>query len=232
MIVGNGLIANSFKKSKISFEEYIIFASGVSNSQEQRESEFEREKELILSYKKSTKKFIYFSSIHILDPSQKDLKYVKHKLEMEKLIKNNFTNYNIYRLPIVMGRGGNKDSLFNFLYNSIKNQKQMEIYNKSYRYVIGVDDIVEFVFKTIGVNNKIINLVFNRAFNIMEIIQCFENNLNTLAKYNSIDKGAFFEVENNVISQFFSEDILAYYGATDYLNSIIKKYYINRESKL
>lgn len=93
MIVGNGLIANSFKKSKISFEEYIIFASGVSNSQEQENQEFEREKKNILSYKKSTKKFIYFSSIPtILDPSQKDLKYVKHKLEMEKLIKNNFTN--------------------------------------------------------------------------------------------------------------------------------------------
>lgn len=63
----------------------------------------------------------------------------------------------------------------------------MEIYNKSYRYVIGVDDIVEFVFKTIGVNNKIINKY--GAFNIMEIIP----------RSGEITKACFIEKYENVL---------------------------------
>lgn len=45
MIIGTGLIANSLKE--IDSEDVIFFASGVSNSLETRQSEFEREYNLL-----------------------------------------------------------------------------------------------------------------------------------------------------------------------------------------
>ncbi|MEJ2498930.1 MAG: hypothetical protein P8Y46_06430 [Sulfurovaceae bacterium] len=46
MIIGNGMLAHEFSDYKDD-NDIIIFASGVSNSGETRESEFEREKELL-----------------------------------------------------------------------------------------------------------------------------------------------------------------------------------------
>ena len=43
MIIGSGFIANSFRKSNFNTKDYIIFASGVSNSKEDKSKNFERE---------------------------------------------------------------------------------------------------------------------------------------------------------------------------------------------
>lgn len=226
MIIGNGLIANAFQYSQLNFDNYIIFASGVSNSHEEDEKKFEREKELILKYENNNKKFIYFSSIHLLDPSQLNLRYVKHKIEIEKLIQNKFENYIIYRLPIVMGSGGNEKSLFNFLFNKIKNKEKMEIHIQSFRYIIGVDDVVSFVFKTLHANKEIINLVFNKAFNILEIIKAFEIFLNTKSIYTSIDKGAFFSISNKELKNYIDVCIdINHYSDNSYLDALVQKYY-------
>jgi hypothetical protein len=48
MIIGNGSLANIFIEKFKDDENIIIFASGVSSSKETRESEFNREKELLL----------------------------------------------------------------------------------------------------------------------------------------------------------------------------------------
>ena len=44
MIIGNGLIARSFKNEKNYFKNVIIFASGVANSKNANLKEFQREK--------------------------------------------------------------------------------------------------------------------------------------------------------------------------------------------
>ena len=46
MVIGNGMIARSFTKSK-AINDVIIFACGVPNSNEDREQEYEREFNLI-----------------------------------------------------------------------------------------------------------------------------------------------------------------------------------------
>ena len=62
MIIGNGMIANVFKENFLN-EDVLIFASGVSNSREIRNSEFIKEIDLvqnsILNF--PDKFFIYFA---------------------------------------------------------------------------------------------------------------------------------------------------------------------------
>lgn len=230
MVVGNGLVATAFKSSKYNFEECIIFASGVSNSKLEDKSEFQREFELIKKHLGTDKKFIYFSSIHMLDPSQNKSMYVQHKIEMESFIETNFDQYIIYRLPIIMGEGGNDKSLFNYLYHSIVDQTKMNIYVESYRYVMDVEDVVWFVNQTLDVNKKTINLVFNDPCNILEIIKAYEKVLNVDAQYDKHTGGDFFRVDNSILKENISKpDILDEYSKITYIEALIKKYYLKRE---
>lgn len=46
-----------------------------------------KEFDLIKNYVTDKRKFIYFSSIHVLDPSENNSMYAKHKIEIEDFIK-------------------------------------------------------------------------------------------------------------------------------------------------
>lgn len=227
MIIGNGLIAKEFQDVAQKLDNVIIFGAGVSNSQLQDTSEFEREFLKIKKYCKNKKKFIYFSSIHVLDPSQRSDMYAQHKIRMEEYIKNNFDDFLIFRLPIVVGNGGNKNSLFNYLYQSIIEKKEMNIYLDSYRYIIDIKNVVIFVLKMLSTNNKTINLVFNKPYSIMDIIHAFENKLKIKAVYNRVNGGTFFNVENSeLIKNISSEVDFNYFISQKYLEDIIENYYI------
>lgn len=135
-IIGNGDIAKALKKTD---KNYLFFASGVSNSQETRESEYEREKKLLLQQKKD-KKIIYFSSLCIFYANSR---YAKHKIEMEKLIKNNFSKYCIIRLGNITW-GKNPFTLINALKRQHKENKSLRIENV-YRYIIEQKEFLHWI---------------------------------------------------------------------------------------
>jgi hypothetical protein len=64
LIIGNGLIASAFKKNK----DVIIFASGVSKSQEVRCAEFFRERKLLVDALQLKKYIVYFGTCSVNDP--------------------------------------------------------------------------------------------------------------------------------------------------------------------
>ena len=88
MIIGNGDIAKILPNNNLLF-----FASGVSNSKEERESEYQREKDLLLEQDKNNH-IVYFSSLCTL---YLDTRYARHKREMEQLVKT-FKTYTIIRI--------------------------------------------------------------------------------------------------------------------------------------
>ena len=116
MVVGNGMMAKKF----LSFENdenILVFASGVSNSKETKPENFEREKKLIFESieKSATKKFVYFSTCSIYDPTEKDSFYVQHKLECEQIIKENCKDYLICRVSNVVGKTLNPNTIISYL---------------------------------------------------------------------------------------------------------------------
>ena len=90
MIIGKGDIASVLEDRT----DLLYFASGVSNSQEKRESEYQREVDLLLKQDK-TKHIVYFGSLCIF---YSNTRYAKHKKSMENLVKENFENYALIRL--------------------------------------------------------------------------------------------------------------------------------------
>src|SRR5690554_2026187 len=141
MIVGNGLIANAFRE--YDRDDVIFFASGVSNSLETDQAQFDREENLIRKTIEENpgKIFVYFSTCSIYDSSKNASFYVNHKLNMEHLVASDCEKYLIARVSNAVGKGGNPNLLMNYIYRSILNQTKITIHQNAKRNLIDIEDI-------------------------------------------------------------------------------------------
>lgn len=146
MIVGHGDIASVLTDR----EDRVYFASGVSNSQETRESEYQREIDLFLTllqgpsisplHPPRRKHVVYFSSLCIF---YSDSRYAQHKKKMEKLVRDLFKFYTIIRMGNITW-GTNPFTLINFIKNKIRSRELFEIQDV-YRYVVDKDEFLYWI---------------------------------------------------------------------------------------
>jgi hypothetical protein len=130
MIIGKGDIASILNDR----DDITFFASGVSNSSETRWEEFDREKKLLFEQDKDIC-LLYFSSIAIdIKEKYDNSKYLKHKKEMEDLIKSNFKNYIIIRIGNISW-GSNPNTFLNYIKNKIKNKEVVHIMDE-YKFML------------------------------------------------------------------------------------------------
>jgi hypothetical protein len=135
-IIGHGDIAEALQEVN---KDVLFFASGVSNSQETREEEYQREKDLLLKQDRS-KRLVYFGSLSIF---YNDTRYSRHKKEMEDLVKENFSKYCIVRIGNISW-GNNPHTLINTLRNKVKNEEQLQILDV-YRYVVEPEEFLHWI---------------------------------------------------------------------------------------
>lgn len=220
MITGRGLIAESLKS--IDSENFLFFASGVSNSLETKTSEFEREHTLLKNSmaEHPEKKIVYFSTLSIHDQSKKDSLYVIHKLKIERFIQNNTDNYLILRIGNIVGKGGNPNTLFNFLKSKIESGSSFSLHNKARRLFIDIDDISGFLKKNGQLKNQIVNVAFPDYYDLKTVVEAIQQKIGKKAAYQEIEFGDFYHVP-------FCENITDHFkgiAAEDYLQNLIKKY--------
>ena len=120
MIIGRGDIATSIYDR----DEFTFFASGVSNSLETKDSEFDRERELLMNTH-TNNTLVYFSTLSIYT---KKSDYTRHKLAMEALIKKRFPNYIILRLGNITW-GNNEHTFINYFKRKLKQNKRINTTN-------------------------------------------------------------------------------------------------------
>lgn len=130
-IIGDGDIASVLPDR----DDLIFFASGVSNSQETRESEYQREIAL-LSRQDRTKRLVYFSSLSVF---YSESRYANHKRAMEATIKKYSKYYCIVRLGNI-DFGKNPHTLINYL----KAHSDAEIRDE-YRYIVGKEEFLHWI---------------------------------------------------------------------------------------
>lgn len=135
MIIGHGDIASALIHKK----DKLYFASGVSNSNEKRESEYTREKNLLLKQDRKSH-IVYFSSLAVLYGKTR---YVQHKREMEALIKQEFPRYTIMRIGNITW-GTNPHTLINYFHQQLKAGKPIKIQD-TYRYIIDKDEFLHWI---------------------------------------------------------------------------------------
>lgn len=135
MIVGNGDIASVLHDK----EDWTYFASGVSNSRENRPEAFQREKDLLLDQERE-KHLVYFGSLAVF---YSETPYTEHKLEMEKLIKEEFDRYSIMRIGNITW-GTNPNTIINYFRQRIERGEPYEVRDE-FRYIIDKDEFLYWV---------------------------------------------------------------------------------------
>ena len=138
MIIGHGDIASILQTKDR--EDRIYFASGVSNSLEERESEYQREIGLLFTLLSEQKHLVYFSSLCVF---YSNTRYAEHKKAMENWIKKLFHNYTIMRMGNITW-GTNPNTLINFIKNKIRNREPFEVQDV-YRYVVDKDEFLHWI---------------------------------------------------------------------------------------
>ena len=225
MIIGNGLIANTFQEYKDD-KNVLIFASGVSNSREDRKNEFIREYELIKQVIEAhpQKKFIYFSTVSVFDNSLVASSYIKHKLKIESYIKNNCKYFSVFRLPIIISRSKNPNTLINFFTNNILSGVKFKVYRNACRYFLSINDVLAICSYMINnyQDNFIKNIVIDNRISVQELVVILERILNKKALYELVDKGDCYFIENSVNKTLLNDIGIK---QKDYIYSWLNHYY-------
>jgi hypothetical protein len=222
MIVGKGLIATGFESSKEDYSNYIIFASGVSNSKETSDKEYNREKDLIIKTITENKdlKIIYFSSILVENTKNK---YFENKLKIEEIIKTNSSNYIIFRIPQIVGNNGNPKNLVNYIKNCILNETEITINTRVERSLLDIEDLVEIVNfcknKVTCETLKISGIEKIKVFTLCEIISKFVNKDSKLIVDDNIDYDNWSEENSKLI-----DDAIKNIKSIGYNYNVLKKY--------
>ena len=223
MIIGKGLIASQFYE--FDTDEVVFFASGVSNSSENRKQEFLREQNLIEDTLKKypNQLFVYFSTCSIYDSSKYNSPYVLHKLHIEEVIKQNTANYLILRISNAVGIGGNPNLLMNYLYRQIITNQQLNVHQHATRNLIDVEDVKDIALQYIQSNrwNRIVNVAYAENYFIPEIVEAFEEILQKPAMKLMENKGEHYSIDIHELQYQFSIQ-----DKEVYLNNLIKKYYV------
>lgn len=224
MIIGNGLLAENLKS--IDRSDFVLFASGVSDSKTTDKKEFKREEILLREtiQTNSEKVFVYFSTYSILDASVSKFPYIDHKLNMESIIKQESTNYLIVRTSNIFGKKGNPKTILNYICNSIKEKREFNVWKYAYRNFLDIDNLIDMLNHVLKrkIMNQIIYLLNPIAFKIPFIVKDCEEYLQIGAKVNVLKKGMNFSYPTKLSTEIFRELNIS---KEDYLLKLLKKYY-------
>lgn len=224
MIIGRGLVATAFQPYEASLGDRILFASGVSNSRETRESEFAREEGMLREALSLGRPLVYFGSCSIYDPELQRTPYVLHKLRMEDLIRGATGDFAIFRLPQVVGRSDNPNLLTNFLHDRIASGMPFQLWTRARRNLIDVDDIAAIAMAMLegplGISE---NIACPSSVAVSELVAIFERVLGKKARYTPVDAGGAYEI-NTAVSHRRARELGIDFDA-GYAEAMIGKYY-------
>ena len=229
-ILGNGLIARQFAEmsSEFSPENILIFASGVSNSNESRESEYRRELSCLTSHLESDRRIVYFSTCSILDPSRHSSRYVKHKIYIENLLKAR-GNSLIVRLPQVVGLYPNSTTLVESLYLRLVSGQPINVHENARRILVDVEDVARIVgilLSRIEAETCTFSIYSDHYLTPLDIIYVLEEITGLSANYTISKSGSFACVDTSILKNILGQSdpiFAAYYG-----KDVLKRYYKDR----
>lgn len=212
--------------------EITIFASGVSNSQETRTEEFERERRLLRASLDgfSGAHFVYFGSCGAVGNADTLSPYLTHKLQMEQWVCAH-PNGIVFRLPQVVGPTDNPHTLTNFLRDRIMKEKQFEVWREAERNIVDIDDVATIVIALLEEGQiqagNAYSIASTRSLKMIEIINIFERVLRKKAIYQSLPKGGPLEIDSTEAARIAPK--LGIDFGDSYVEHVIQKYYGHSE---
>ena len=174
MIIGNGMLARAFSPYSRR-DDVIIFASGVSNSREVSDENFDRETRLVqeTAGRWPDLNFVYFSTCSILDPELNHTPYVRHKIAIEKRVGQQ-KHFHIFRLPLVIGKSENPNTLTNYFHHRLRRKQPLVVWEDAERNLIDVEDVYKIASLIIDgglLKNRIANIAATTNIRVVDIVK-------------------------------------------------------------
>ena len=227
MIVGRGLLASAFAPAFEGSSDWVIFASGVSNSGGNDPEEFLREELLLGSWlKKAHTPLVYFSSCGLVNGDTVDTPYMCHKRRMESLVMT-MEGAVILRLPQVVGATHNPHTLMNYLRNKIVSGEHFDVWQYAERNIIDVDDvaaIAEELLRAMPADERVVNIAAEKSSPMTDIVHALEEVLGKQGNYSLVPKGNAMPLDSRVASAAARRLGIDLGGG--YLRRTIAKYYV------
>ena len=227
-VVGNGMLAQAFKKGLVRNRSLVVFASGVSDSGCVVLENFNRERELLttkLHQIQGSRPFIYFGTCSVYDPDSWDRPYVIHKKAMESLVLSHPCGL-VVRLPQVVGSQAPSSTLLASLVTRIRQGRKVQVWQNAVRNLLDVEDVVCIVDAWLTLSmpkDKVLNVANPNSVSILELIHIIETELNLMARIVRVSKGAEYKID---IQPMLAAASLAQVDfGKDYLRRLVRKYY-------
>jgi len=198
MIIGNGLLAQAFASFFLHDPDVLVFASGVSNSRETRAEAFARERAMLSEALERDRFTVYFSTCSVHDPELSSSPYVRHKLELESLVRERASRSAVFRLPQVVGHTPNPFTLTNYLYRQISTGQPFQVWLNARRNLIDVAEVAAIAAELIAGHerdNLTTNIACPFSTRIIDLVRVFEQALDVRAVYDTVDAGAGYELD-------------------------------------
>jgi len=229
IIIGSGLIGSAFLKSYTFDFPVLFFASGVSNSKTTSKYDFQREIDLINHVSSSIDDdtlFVYFSSCGVgqINKLNDDL-YLQHKFQMEQIV-SKLNNYLIIRLPQVAGFSSNKNTLLNYIYDSLISGRRMLIQQSAFRNIIDIDDVVSLtmaILKSREYRRVVIDVANLKNILVVDLIKIMEIHVGIPAVFDLIEGGCDYFIDSSVINRFAPIANVTF--DESYIPKVFMKYY-------
>jgi nucleoside-diphosphate-sugar epimerase len=227
MVLGSGLVANGFREYDNN-EQYLIFASGVSNSNTNDKTEFLRESRLLgrAIQEHPDKTFVYFSTCSLYDPSMENSPYVKHKLAMEELLQKDHRDFRLFRVSNIAGKTKNPHTFLNYFANHIRKGGSFLLWKNAWRNIIDLEDaraICGHILQNRLFRNQVVNVASPQNYPVVTIVELLEEILSKKGRYRLVDKGNSLAIDTGMLRQ-----VAAFLGISfgdHYLPDTLKKYY-------
>jgi len=209
-------------------KDVVIFASGVSDSTADSDAAFRRERELLRQARASHPDalLVYFGTCSVDDPDRRETPYVHHKLAMESAIAASAHPWIVFRLPLAIGPIHRSPTLANFLHRKILRGERFEIWARSTRYPIDVDDAVRIGSRIIADQSmwrRTINIAL-RAFRVTDFVGALEQITHKTAVYSVVQKGGHYELRCPEVAALANE--LGLDRSEAYLERVLRKYFV------
>jgi nucleoside-diphosphate-sugar epimerase len=227
MVAGSGMVAKRFS----SYQDdpgYLVFASGVSNSRTIDPVAYRREASLLqqLIAEHPQKTLVYFSTCSIYDPGEQESNYIRHKMEMEELIRSRCKRFYIFRVSNLVGFSGNPNTILNFFIYHIRNGINFDLWINARRNLLDIDDmflITDLVMKRGLFLNQVIPVASPVDYAVADIVGAIEKWYGKKASYVTIAKGHSFHIDISLTLPLIHELGLEF--REDYLQFLLNKYY-------
>lgn len=227
MIIGRGLVATAFAHAWGSDQTTVIVAAGVSNSAETDPASFEREERLVCDVlaRPWSGRIVYFGSCAVGSPEERRTPYLDHKARMETRILEDDRGQ-VFRLPQVVGAGGNPHTLTNFLRARIESGEPFDVWARAQRNLIDIEDVAALgthVLRHPGEFPRLMSLADVRSTDMLEIVRGMEAVLGRRGSYRVLDQGVAFPIDTADCERAAVACRIPL--GTGYLERLLTKYY-------